>query len=233
MYKNKKILAIVPARGGSKGVKNKNLKKINGFYLVDYLSNTLKKTPEIDLIIASSDNEKIINLYKKKGINSFFRRPKKLSGDKVGDHPVLKHALTKIENTLNIKFDIIIMLQVTSPLRRSKHIKQAIQKLVDNKLDALWSISEVDKKYSPLKQLKLHKNYLRYDNPVGSKIIRRQQLNKTYIRNGSVYAFTRKTILSDTLLPKKTGYLLIKEKQISIDNHLDIVSLKKILKIEK
>ena len=232
MYKKKKILAIVPARGGSKGIKNKNLKKINNLYLIDYLSQTIKKTKIIDLSIISSDSDKIIKICKKKGLVSLFNRPKNISGDKIGDHKVLKHALFQVEKLTKIKFDIILMLQLTSPLRQSKHLIKAIKKIVDKKFDAIWSVSKVDKKFHPLKQLNIKKNKLSFSSQAGSKIIRRQQLKNTYIRNGAVYAYTRKVILGDNLLPKNSSYLIIKEKQISIDTIEDIQEVKKLIRLE-
>ena len=233
MYKNKKILAIIPARAGSKGIKNKNLKKINNLYLIDYLSQTIKKTNIIDLSIISSDSDEIIRVAKKKGLVSFFKRPENISGDKIGDHVVLKHALAQVEKITKIKYDVILMLQLTSPLRKSKYLIGAIKKIIDEKFDAVWSVSKVDKKFHPLKQLDIKGQILSFNSPYGSKIIRRQQLKNTFIRNGAVYAFSRKVILGNTLLPKNSSYLEIKEKQISIDTLEDMQEVKKLIKLEK
>ena len=232
MYKKKKILAIIPARGGSKGIKNKNLKKINNLYLIDYLARTIKKTNMIDLSIISSDSDEIMKVCKKKGLVSLFKRPKNISGDKIGDHKVLKHALSQVEKLTKIKFDIILMLQLTSPLRKSQYLIKAIKKIVDEKFDAIWSVSKVDKKFHPLKQLDIRKDKLSFNSLKGSKIIRRQQLKNTYIRNGAVYVYTRNVILGDTLLPKNSSYVEIKEKQISIDTLEDIQEVKHLIRLE-
>ena len=117
-------------------------------------------------------------------------RPKNLSGDKVSDLKVLKHAI-KFSKKIIGNFDIILMIQPTSVLRKTFHINNAIKKIILKNYDSLWSISEVDLKYNPLKQLKILKGRLNYFDKRGKSIIARQQLNKTYIRNGVVYAFKK------------------------------------------
>lgn len=230
MYKNKKILAIIPARGGSKGIKYKNLLKIHNKYLIQYLADVVKKVKIIDLSIISSDNNKINKIAKKNFLVSLFKRPKNISGDKIGDLPVLKHALLNTEKITKTKFDIILMLQITSPLRKPIHIISAIKKIVNNNYDSIWSVSKVDKKYHPLKQLQINKNKLFFYDPKGKFIIRRQQLNDTFYRNGAVYAFKRKIILGNKLLTNNSSYIIIKDKQISIDNIKDVKQVKKYLR---
>lgn len=222
MYKNKKILAIVPARAGSKGIKNKNLKKIKGRSLIKITANILDKIKIIDCAMISTDSLKIANEAKKNGLNFFNLRPRKFSGDRIGDAPVLKEALLAAENNMKTKFNIILMVQVTSPLRTDKNIVNSIKKIINNKLQAVWTVSKVDKKYHPLKQLKIKNNFLSLFNVDGSKIIARQQLDDTFVRNGASYAFSRNTIMKMNLLPKKTGYILLNTKQISIDNLKDL-----------
>ena len=147
MYKNKTILAIVPARGNSKGIKNKNLKKINGLSLVEHAGNILNKISWIDYSIISSDSSKIIKVAKKSNLKCFFKRPKDLSGDRISDYAVIKHAVHAFEKKQKIKIDIILLIQPTSPLREVKHIKDVIKKIIDKKLDSVWSVSKVDLKF--------------------------------------------------------------------------------------
>ena len=107
MYKGKKILAIIPARGGSKGIKLKNLLKINNKSLIQITSEVLKEVKYIDKIILSSDNKAIINEGMTQDLEVPFIRPKKISGDLVSDTPVILHALKYFEK-INEKFDIIL-----------------------------------------------------------------------------------------------------------------------------
>lgn len=231
MLNKKKILVIILARSGSKSIKNKNIKKINGIPLVGIVGKLIKKIKFIDLSIVSTDSKKIGQIAEKYGIKFLFTRPKKLSGDRISDLSVLRHALKKIEKIKNEKFDIIISLPPTSPLREKKHILGALKKFLKNNYNSLWTVSEVDSKNHPLKQLNINKNnQLSYFNKNGKKIIARQQLSKTYYRNGVAYIFKRNIIYKGIeILPPNTGFYIIKDTQVSIDTHLDFKRAEKIL----
>ena len=223
MYKNKTILAIVPARGNSKGIKNKNLRKIKGLSLVEHAGNILKKVSWIDYSIISSDSDKIIKAAKKSNLECIFKRPKNISGDRISDHSVLIHALRAAEKLKKNKIDIILLVQPTSPLRKVIHIKNVIKKIIDEKLDSVWTISKIDLKFHPLKQLVFKNNTLSHYNEKGKDIIARQQLASTYYRNGVAYAVTRKSVLKNkNLLGNKSSGYLINTQQISIDTIKDL-----------
>jgi len=223
MYKNKTILAIVPARGNSKGIKNKNLKKIKGLSLVEHAGNLLKKISWIDYSVISSDSDKIIKVAEKSNLECFFKRPKNISGDRIGDHAVIEHALKSVEKYKKKKIDIILLIQPTSPLRKAIHIKNVIKKIIDEKLDSVWTISKIDLKFHPLKQLVFKNNTLSHYNEKGKDIIARQQLASTYYRNGVAYAVTRKSVLKNkNLLGNKSSGYLINTQQISIDTIKDL-----------
>ena len=222
MYKKKKILVVIPARAGSKGIKNKNLKKIKGKTLIRILSEVLANIKIIDDILISTDSDKIFNEAKKNRITNRVHRSKKMAGDRVDDMPVLKEALEKYEKIAKKKFDYIVMTQLTSPLRKSKDVEKAIKKTISQKFDALWTISKINLKYHPNKQLTLKQNRLKYVTSKAHKIIARQQLFQTFYRNGVAYIFSRKSIMTKTKLPKNCGYLIINSKQVSIDDLKDL-----------
>jgi len=227
MYKGKRILAIIPARGGSKGIKLKNLTKINNKSLIQITSETLKKIKYIDKIILSSDHEEIIKEGIKHGLDIPFIRPSNISGDLVGDTPVILHALKHFEKK-NEKFDIILLIQVTSPLRKILHITKCITKLINLSLDSVFTVSKIDEKYHPLKQFLIKGNKINYFDKRGKDIIRRQQLGVTYIRNGICYAFTSKCIKKQKdKIGKKSSYVVVNEDFINIDNLSDLERLKK------
>ena len=221
MYKNKKILALVPARSGSKGIKNKNIRKINGKPLIKYTLDFINKLKFIDLKIVSSDGLKILKLAKQ---NNFIgiKRPKVLSGDKVSDFSVIKSVLNNSE-VIKSKCDYIIYLQPTSPMRRNKELIYALKKMISEKLHSAWSISKIDKKNHPLKILTIkNKNLSLYDLK-GKNIIARQQLDDIYVRNGVFYIFSikeimkKKSIYFNITLPVKINY-----KIVNIDNLNDL-----------
>tara|TARA_Y100000590_G_C15696017_1_gene1005137 strand:- start:761 stop:1453 length:693 start_codon:yes stop_codon:yes gene_type:complete len=227
MYKGKKILAIVPARGGSKGIKLKNLTKVNNKSLIQITSEILKKIKYIDKIILSSDHKEIIKEGIKNGLDIPFLRPKKISGDLIGDTPVILHALEHFEKK-NQKFDIILLIQVTSPLRKIQHITKCITKLINSKLDSVFTVSKIDEKYHPLKQFLIKGAKINYFDKQGKGIIRRQELGKTYIRNGICYAFTTKCIKKQKdKIGKKSSYVVVNEDFINIDTSSDLEKLKK------
>lgn len=229
----KKILAIVPARGGSKGIKNKNLRKINKKSLIQITAEVIKKVKEINTAVISTDNLKISTEGQKHGLYFIKKRSKKLSGDFIGDMPVLKEALLDSEKYFKHKFDIVIMLQVTSALRNHKDLVNGIKYFKKKKLDSLWSVSKIDSKFHLLKQLEIKNTYLRLCIKAGNKILARQQLNKTFIRNGCFYIYKRKHILNERKLPAKTGYYLIKRSQISIDTIDDLKFARRLINTKK
>ena len=228
MYKKKTILLVILARSGSKGIKNKNLRKINNVTLVGLSGKVASKIKYFDLKIISTDSNKIGKIAEKYGLKFIFKRPKNISGSKIGDLSVLKHSLIKIEKKENKKFDFVVSMPPTSPLRKVKDIKNCIKKIVDEKLDAVWTISKADKKYHPYKALRIKNNKLNYFYKYGDKIKYRQQLDPVYYRNGACYVFSRTTVLKEKLLPRKSSFVISNTEQISIDdeNDLKIASIK-------
>ena len=223
MISNKRILIVVPARGGSKGIPLKNLRKVNGVPLVAAVGKIIKSLSEIDQSVVSTDHEEIASVAEDAGIAAPFRRPKELSGDRISDIEVLTHALLEMELIDSVTYDIIVMLQPTSPLRKAKHVLDTIKMLVDGAWDAVWTVSETDSKSHPLKQLIVDKNSLNYYDISGGEIIARQQLKPVYHRNGIAYAITRECLLNKkSIKGDRTGALVIKGDHISIDTERDL-----------
>jgi len=190
VIENIKILAVCPARGGSKGIPLKNLVPFLGVPLVARVGHLVSEISIIDRAIVSTDHPEIADVARQSGLDAPFFRPENLSGDQISDAQVLIHALKEMERIDKVQYDIVVMLQPTSPLRRKEHIVQAIEMLVHEHWDAVWTISETDSKHHPLKQLKVEANQLSYYDPNGHQIIARQQLTSLYHRNGVAYAFT-------------------------------------------
>ena len=229
MYKKKSILVVVLARGGSKTIKNKNLVKIKKIPLVGLVGKLVKKMKIIDKALVSTDSDRIGKTSQKYGLDYFFKRPKNISGDIVSDFKVLEHALKTTEKILRRKFDIIISLPPTSPLRDKNYIEKGIKKLIKNKYDSLWTVSKIDTKFHPEKQLVLKKNKLNYFHRNGPRVIARQQLSDMYYRNVVAYIMTRDCILKKKLLTNNSGYLIINKKQISIDTLEDLNNVRKLI----
>lgn len=231
MLDNKKVLAVIPARGGSKGVPKKNLRILNGRPIVCLAGEVARATPEIDRCIVSTDSDEIITIVNQSGLSAPFKRPAEISSDLISDWDVLNHALVSMEKIDNIQYDIIVMLQPTSPFRTPKDISTTIKILVDGNFDAVWSVSETDSKSHPLKQLVILDGCLDYWDVKGKDIIARQQLKPVYSRNGVAYAITRDCLLKQkTIKGKKTGFYIVKNFNISIDTEIDFLMAEFFLK---
>ena len=180
MYKNKRIVAIIPARKGSKGIKNKNLIKLLGIPLINYSINYAKKSKLIDRIFVSTDGEKISQTSKNFGAE-VIKRPKKYVSDTASSDSAVVHAIKFIKQKLEYEFDIVVFLQPTTVLRKIGELDQAIKMLVNRKLDTVFS--SVD--YQPFLWSRFKKN-LRPNSFNPQKRKRRQNIF-TINETGSYY----------------------------------------------
>ena len=168
----KKILAIIPARGGSKRIKNKNLTKINGFPLIYYTLKYAKSSGLCDMIFVSTDDKKISNYVKKLGFSVPFLRPKKIAKNETSDEPVLKHVCETLEKK-NIFFpEIIVLLRPTTPFRKKGLIKKLLNTYLKKKATSVRSARKVghwhpfwmfkEGKNKKLKEVIPKKNFFKY-----------------------------------------------------------------------
>jgi CMP-N-acetylneuraminic acid synthetase len=223
MIKGQRVLAVCPARGGSKGIPLKNLQPFLGVPLVARVGHLVATIPWIDRAIVSTDSEAIAEVARSSGLDVPFYRPEELSGDRVSDLEVLTHALVEMERLDEVIYDIVVMLQPTSPLRRAEHVRDTVQMLVDGQWDAVWTVCETDSKHHPLKQLTVLEGRLDYYDPAGKLIIARQQLVPVYHRNGVAYAIRRNCLLDQqSIMGERTGALVLHENMVSIDTCWDL-----------
>lgn len=223
MIDGRRVLAVVPARGGSKGIPMKNLRPICGVPMVAMVGDVVKAVTAIDRAVVSTDHDEIAQVAEGAGLAAPFRRPPDLSGDRIGDLEVLVHALNETERLDGTRYDVVVMLQPTSPLRRPEHVTAAIAKLVDGGWDAVWTVSETDSKAHPLKQLTVDGDQLGYYDARATQIIARQQLQPVYHRNGIAYAMTRECLLNQsTMMGARSAALVLEGHFLSIDTEWDI-----------
>jgi CMP-N,N'-diacetyllegionaminic acid synthase len=230
LFLGKNFLIIIPARAGSKGIKNKNIVSVKGKPLIEYTINFAKKLNLNTEILVSTDSSEIAEISRKLGALCPFLRPKSLSTDLIGDMPVIRNALIEIEKFNNKRYDFVIMLQPTSPIRIEKQIYNALEIAIKNKFDSVLSVSLVKDKYHPYKQFELVNNKLKPFLNIAKKIVARQQLNQSYIRNGVVYVFSRNFALrSNSVFSKNTGFTIINEPYFNIDSVVDLVEFENYL----
>lgn len=217
------ILIVVPARGGSKGIKLKNLKTISGDSLIKITSKVIHELPFKYTAIVSTDHTEIANEAKQCNLEVPFMRPESISGDFISDWDVLNHALLEMEKIKNKKFDIVIMLQPTSPLRTAEDIKECLDEFKSNNFDAVWTVSPIDLKYHPKKILNAKNNKLSFYDNDGKNIIARQQLEECFIRNGLCYVVSRNCILTHkNIFGENFGYCVTQRDIANIDTLSDL-----------
>ena len=185
-----KIIGIIPARAGSKGIKNKNIININGKPLIYYTIQAVKKSKLKNFII-SSDSREILNIAKKYGVKKLFLRPKKYSLDTTRSIELFRYLKKDLEKYYS--FDAIMILQPTAPMRRSTDINNAIKLFKKNSCDSVISVCSVGGNH-PARAKYLNKKKYIID-PVFSEKREgqnRQELREAYIKNGSIYLFKKK-----------------------------------------
>ena len=221
------MLVVVPARGGSKGVNLKNIHRLGGIPLIAHVGRLVSELGFVDRAIVSTDHAEIAAIARQSGLDAPFTRPEQLSGDLVSDVEVLQHAITAIEKIDGVVYDVVVMLQPTSPLRRGEHVSAAVEKLVRGGWDAVWTVSPTDIKYHPLKALVVAPDGdMGYFDPRGRDIIARQQLSPVYHRNGAAYAFTRECIMEQgVMIGRRTSAVVVADRMISIDTLDDFVAV--------
>ena len=223
MIAGRRVLAVVPARGGSVGMPLKNLRTVGGKTLVALAGEIAWAVPEIDRRIVSTDSKDIADEAWIAGLDAPFMRPAAISTGKVGDTVVLSHALRVTEQIDGVSYDIVLMLQPTSPLRTAADVAGTLAMLVEGGFDAVWTVSPTDLKAHPLKALTVRDGYLDYWDERGAEILYRQQLEPVYHRNGVAYAITRSCLLDQhSIKGICTGGYVVAGEHISIDTDEDL-----------
>ena len=226
------VLAIVPARGGSKGIPLKNLKTVAGKSLLARTLELAQGVPEITDICVSTDHSEIRTVALGFDGVAVIDRPEELSGDRVADSPVLQHATAEMEKSSGRPFDVVVMLQVTSPLRTIDDVRESIAILVTTGCDAVWTVSPTELHFHPLKQLVLdNDSTMRLFDDRGLQIIARQQLTPVFHRNGSCYALRRDFLMNaDSLFsPHSSRAVKSKGERVNIDTEEDLLRAEQIL----
>ena len=217
------ILCTICARGGSKGVKNKNIKKLNGKPLIAYTIEQAKASGLFEHIVISTDSDDIANVAKQYGAEVFFKRSEEMASDTAGKLDVIKDAFIRSEDYYSRIFDYLIDLDATAPLRNLQDIINSFNQFKENNNDNL--ITAMPSRRSPyfnlVEQDKNGKVYL--SKKLDGAIVRRQDAPKSYDMNASIYIWKRDIILNESsLFLEKTGlYVMPEERSIDIDNELD------------
>jgi CMP-N,N'-diacetyllegionaminic acid synthase len=188
-----RVLGIVPARAGSKGVPGKNIRPLAGRPLLEYAAQVAAAAGVFDRVILSTDSPEIADVGRIAGLEVPFLRPAALAQDDTPMLPVLQHALSALAADGWVP-DIIVLLQPTSPLRRADHIRGAVTLLQETGADSVVSVVELPRHLSPDYVMRIENGALRPFLPDGLRVTRRQDARAAFVRDGTVYAFRRDTL---------------------------------------
>ena len=230
-----KVLAVTLARGGSKKIKNKNIILLNNKPLIYYTIKEAKKSKLIDDYIISTDSNKISKICKKYNVSVPFKRPKSLSKDKSKSVDALIHALKFMEQLKGFKYDYIIELMCTNPLKNSTDIDNIITTMIKKKYESMIAVNRLfDQHPARIKKI------------IGNKLVDfnfREPLEKgrqdlkphAFIRSGSIYGMSRNFLLNKFRYKSKTSvpYILNPKRVINIDEPKDLLVAKAILNEKK
>jgi len=218
LIRGKKVLGIIPARGGSKGVPRKNIREVAGKPLIAWTIEEAQKSRYIDRLILSSEDQEIIRVAGQWGCEAPFVRPTELSADDTpGIDPVL-HALQELPD-----YDYIVLLQPTSPLRSVEDIDGCIEKGISSNSKSCVSVTEPEKNPYWMYLLDAEGKMRPFvDNE--ELVLRRQDLPKVYALNGAVYVAEKEWLRQErSFLTRETlGYEMPQERSLDIDTELDL-----------
>ncbi|MBA5248788.1 MAG: acylneuraminate cytidylyltransferase family protein [Gammaproteobacteria bacterium] len=217
----KKILSIIPARGGSKGLSRKNIINLAGKPLIAWTIEASLNSKYITKTVVSSDDKEILDISLGCG-SEIIKRPDSLAIDSATSESVVRHAIDYLESTGEM-FDIIILLQPTSPLRSFKDIDSAFEVMFDSAATAVISTCEFNSK--TLKTLIENSNgFLEGVSNNKYPFMRRQDLPKVYMPNGSIYIINTKSFLAENsfITSKTANYIASKKSSVDIDTLADL-----------
>lgn len=226
------ILGTICARGGSKGVKNKNIRDLAGKPLIAHTVEYFKQWGKADKIVCSTDSEKIAEIAKKYGAEIPCMRPKELAADDTFKLDVLKHIVKFCEDEDGFEYDIIVDLDPTAPLRKKKYLDEAFKKFVENNVNNLYSVTRARKNpYFNMVELD-EKGYAHLCKK--SNVVRRQDAQAVYEMNASIYIYKRDFLMkTNTLHSNKTIiYEMPDVASTDIDSEIDFQYVEFLLKNE-
>jgi len=232
MYNGKTFLAIIPARGGSKGLPRKNIRSLLGKPLIAWTIEQALKSKYLDEVIVSTEDKEISEIAKKFGAKIPFLRPIELAQDDTPTFDVIKHAVEFYKENLNKEFDYIVLLEPTSPLRDREDIDKAIAKIAESEeiYDSLVSLGKVHLEHPSIMKLIKGNYVIPYSQD--KNFTRRQELDDVYFPYGVVYiSKTDKLMRYKTFYQDRTGFYLIERWQCyEIDDIYDFICVEAIIK---
>lgn len=233
MYNGRKIICLIPARGGSKGISRKNIMKLEDKPLIAWTIQSAKQSNVLDKIFVSTDDEEIAEISKKWGAEVPFLRPKELALDTSPTIDTIFHTIDYFEKQ-GINFDYLVLLEPTSPLRKKDDIDNAIKRLVDNshRTESLVSVGEIHME-SPFIAKIVEGDFVKaLLNKDSTRFYQRQQIPKTFFPYGVIYAATVKSLKNFKTFYQETtiSYYIERWQNFEIDDIFDFYCIEAMMK---
>lgn len=218
------ILAVVPARGGSKSIPRKNLQKVGGVSLVGRAADVTRSLPWLDAALISTDDAEIADEARRHGLDVPFIRPNELSIDTANSKDMWRHAWLAAELHYGKRFDLSVLLEPTSPLRRPEDVEITVRALIQNDAPAAVTLSRTPAHFTPHKTLTLDdKHTIDFYLQDGARFARRQDIPDYYHRNGVCYAVRRYHLLEDNAIVEGGAIAVVIERPlVNIDEPLEL-----------
>ena len=187
------VLALVPARGGSKGIPDKNIRLLGGQTLLYYAAQAAQASGVVDRTVLTTDSDRVAAEGRRAGIEVPFMRPVSLAQDDTPMLPVIEHAVNALTEG-GWEPEIVVLLQPTSPLRTGLHIRTAVQALRETEADSVVTVVELPRHLSPDYVMRIDQGQLVPFLPEGTRITRRQDTRPAFVRDGTAYVFWTRTL---------------------------------------
>jgi D-3-phosphoglycerate dehydrogenase / 2-oxoglutarate reductase len=226
MIGGKKVLAVIQARGGSKGIPRKNIYPLDGHPLISYTIAAALGSKYIDELVVSTDAPEIADAAREYGATVPFMRPAELAGDTVASVDSLHHAALESERHYGTRFEIVVELPCVAPLRTAEDIDGALEKLASTDANSVISMANTGEKH-PVRLKRLVDDQITdfcKEYPEPAKGSRRQDLEPCYIRNGAIYSMTRDTLIGlfSRHGPDSRPYVMPEERSVNVDGWMDL-----------
>lgn len=223
-WNDQRVFALVPARGGSKGIPRKNLRPVDGVSLIGRAARVARSLPWLDAALISTDDREMAEEGRRYGLEAPFMRPADLANDTATNLEVWRHAWLAAEEHYENRFDLSILLEPTSPLRRPEDVERTVRVLTEGDHGAAATVSRNSGSYTPEKTLLVGEDgCLRHYLPEGRALATRQLIPPYYHRNGVCYAAVRETVVvRKKVIGKDCAAVVIDRQVVNIDEPFEI-----------
>jgi CMP-N,N'-diacetyllegionaminic acid synthase len=220
----REVLAVIPARGGSRGIAGKNLRPLGGRPLLAYSCDAARLSRLVSRIVVSTDDPQIAEAALTLGAQVPFMRPPELAADDTPMLDVLRHVLAELKRQEGYIADVLVLLQPTSPLRTSEHVDRAVGRLLEGDADSIVSVIEVPHLFSPSSVMRIDDGRLVPLDGSAVRPTRRQEKPQLFARNGPAVLAVRTTVIENGLLYGEDcrPMLMKPEESVDIDAPLDL-----------